>query len=112
MSKTAKPRPIATTSVITANRLCDGSVVWFACGETWAEVIDAAIVVHPDTADAMLALARLGEVRQQVVGVYPVEVAPDRGRPMPTRFRERLRLTGPSVAAEPAEWRPESGPRT
>ena len=112
MSKTAKPRPIATTSVITANRLCDGRVVWFACGETWAEVIDAAIVVHPDTADARLALARLGEVRQQVVGVYPVEVAPDRGRPMPTRFRERLRLTGPSIAAEPAEWRSESGPRT
>ena len=112
MSKTAKTHVIATSSVITANRLCDGRVVWFARGEVWAEGIEAAIVVHPEAADEMLALARLGEARQQVVGVYPVEVAPDGGRPMPTRFRERLRLTGPSIAAETAEWRSESSART
>jgi Protein of unknown function (DUF2849) len=112
MDKTPKSRILATSSVITANRLRDGRVVWFARGEAWADGIDAALVVRPEAADAMLALARLDEARQHVVGVYAVEVSLDRGRPTPTRLRERLRLTGPSVAAEPAEWCPESALRT
>jgi len=85
--------------------LRDGRVVWFGAGESWLEDIAAALVVAPAAADATLARARLGEARQEVIGVYAVEVAPAPEGPVPVRIREKLRLAGPSIAAVPDAWR-------
>ena len=105
MSAPPQPRPLTAPSVFTANRLRDGRVVWFGAGESWLEDIAAALIVAPAAADATLARARLGEARQEVIGVYAVEVAPAPEGPVPVRIREKLRLAGPSIAAVPDAWR-------
>ena len=105
MSTPATVRPITAPTVFTANRLRDGRVVWLAAGDSWVDEIGAAAVFAPEEAEAGLARAKRGEAQQLVVGVYGVEVALQAGKPVPTRFRERLRMQGPSVDAEPAEYR-------
>jgi len=104
-STPAKVRPVTAPTVFTANRLRDGRVVWLGAGESWVEEIAAARVFAPQEAVAGLALAQRGEAEQRVVGVYGVEVSIQAGKPVPTKFREQLRMRGPSVAAEPAEYR-------
>ncbi len=105
MSSPAKAKPATTPLVFTANRLRDGRVVWLAEAGAWAETLAEARVFPPAEAAAGLALARQGERTQQVVGAYGVEVAPQGGIPVPVKFRERLRAKGPSIDAEPPEYR-------
>ncbi|WP_043363250.1 DUF2849 domain-containing protein [Belnapia sp. F-4-1] len=100
MSTKAKARPATAPVVFTANRLRDGRVVWFGTEGLWRDSIAEIAPFAPDAAEAGLALARQGERDQNVVGVYAVEVDP--AGPIPLKFRERLRVQGPSVAAEAA----------
>ncbi len=100
MSAKAKARPATAPVVFTANRLRDGRVVWLGTEGAWRDRIAEAEPFAPEAADAGLALAQRGERDQQVVGVYAVEVDP--AGPTPLKFRERLRVQGPSVAAEAA----------
>jgi hypothetical protein len=100
MSTKAKARPATAPVVFTANRLRDGRVVWFGVEGTWRDRIDGTTPFAPAAAEEGLALAQQGERDQQVVGVYAVEVDP--AGPTPLKFRERLRVQGPSVAAEAA----------
>tara|TARA_R110002096_G_scaffold155061_2_gene319277 strand:- start:63 stop:398 length:336 start_codon:yes stop_codon:yes gene_type:complete len=90
---------MATTTeyqVVTANRLLDGDVVFLTKAATWNPSIDqAAVATIPDEADRLLAVAE----RQQnaIVGPYAVSVSVDAdGHPMPTHYRERIRLLGPT----------------
>jgi sulfite reductase (NADPH) hemoprotein beta-component len=106
MSAPAKVKPITTPSVFTANRLRDGRVVWLGAGDAWVERVAEAAVFAPAEHGAGLARAKRGEAEQRVVGVYGVEVALKAGAPVPVKFRERLRAQGPSIAAEPADYRP------
>ena len=106
MSAAPKPKPITTPTVFTANRLRDGRVVWLGAGDAWVERVAEAARFSPAEHAAGLARAKRGEAQQRVVGVYGVEVALQAGVPVPTKFRERLRSQGPSIAAEPAEFRP------
>ena len=108
MSTPAKARPATAPTVFTANRLRDGRVVWLADGDAWVEGIDAARVFPAAAAAEGLAIAQRGERNQRVVGVYGTEVDLKAGRPVPLRFRERLRAQGPSIAAEPPSYRPAS----
>jgi sulfite reductase (NADPH) hemoprotein beta-component len=101
MSSPAKTRPPQAPVVVTANRLHDGRVVWHAGDGAWSERIAEARLYAPDRAAAAQAAAQAGERAQLVVGAYAVEVALRGGVPDPLKFRERLRLLGPSVAAEP-----------
>lgn len=100
MSTKAKARPATAPVVFTANRLRDGRVVWLGTEGRWAEHIAGITPFAPEAAESGLDLARQGERDQQVVGVYAVDVALD--GPTPLKFRERLRVQGPSVAAEAA----------
>jgi Protein of unknown function (DUF2849) len=104
MSTPAKVKPVTAPTVFTANRLRDGRVVWLAAGGAWVEEIGAAAVFTPAEAAEGLARAQLGEAQQLVVGVYGVEVSLQAGKPVPVKFREQLRVRGPSVDAEPAEY--------
>jgi hypothetical protein len=108
MSTPAKARPAKAPTIFTANRLRDGRVVWLAEGDAWVEQVAAARVFPPVAAAEGLALAQRGERNQQVVGVYGTEVDLRAGRPVPLKFRERLRAAGPSIAAEPPSSRAAS----
>jgi sulfite reductase (NADPH) hemoprotein beta-component len=105
MSTPAKAKPATAPLVFTANRLRDGRVVWLADVGLWVEAVADARIFPPAEAEAGLALARQGERSQQVVGVYGTDVALQAGRPVPLKFRERLRAQGPSVDAEPPAYR-------
>jgi len=104
MSAKVKARPATAPVVFTANRLRDGRVVWLGTEGDWRDRIAEATPFAPEAAEQGLALAQRGERDQHVVGVYAVEVDPDGalGGPTPLKFRERLRVQGPSVAAEAA----------
>ena len=99
MSSKAKVRPATSPVVLTGNGLRDGRVAWFGTEERWSNELAAVTPFAPETAADGLALAQQGERQQVVVGVYAVEVGPDG---LPLKFRERLRVSGPSIDAEAA----------
>ncbi|MCO6419411.1 DUF2849 domain-containing protein [Siccirubricoccus sp. KC 17139] len=105
MSTPTKARPATAPLAFTGNRLRDGRVVWLGEGGAWVDQLAGARIFPPEQAAEGLALAQQGERQQLVVGVYGVELRMEGGVPVPVKFRERLRVSGPSVAAEPDEWR-------
>ncbi|WP_029004981.1 DUF2849 domain-containing protein [Azorhizobium doebereinerae] len=89
---------ITGPTVITANRLTDGVVVWLKADGGWsAGLADAAVVNTSDDALKLLGVANADENR--AVGAYParVEIAAD-GTPRPVNLRERIRVGGPTIA--------------
>jgi hypothetical protein len=101
MSSPAKLKPAQAPLVVTANRLLDGRVVWLAADFDWHEDIAHARIFDPEQGEAAQALGRAGERARIVIGAYPIEVVLRGGIPEPLKFRERLRLHGPSVATVP-----------
>ncbi|MBK5932842.1 uncharacterized protein DUF2849 [Rhodovulum imhoffii] len=90
-------------SVVTANDLLGGHVVYLSPLGTWVpEVRDAELI--PDIARARL---RLEEVTDDasVVGVYLAEMLPGPDGPRPMHFREVFRAQGPSAHARVPEVR-------
>jgi hypothetical protein len=99
MSSKAKTRLVTAPVVYTGNGLRDGRVAWLGTDGAWVAELAAARRFAPEAAEEGLALARQGERQQQVVGVYAVELGADG---MPAKYRERLRVSGPSIDAEAA----------
>jgi Protein of unknown function (DUF2849) len=87
---------ITGPSVVTANRLADGAVVYRTAEGTWTSDIDSAVVVsNAEAATAVLAAAKADGV--QAVDVYVAPVKLDRGRILPANLREAIRLRGPTI---------------
>jgi hypothetical protein len=87
---------ITGPSVVTANRLADGAVVYRTTEGTWAPDIDsAAVVTSADAATALLAAAKADGVRAVDVYVAPVKLS--EGRVLPANLREAIRLRGPTI---------------
>ena len=84
-------------TVISANRLDSGAVVWFGPGACWIDRLTDAEVFAPADVAAALAAAQRDERAHVVVDPYTIEVALEAGRPRPLRPRERIRGLGPSV---------------
>jgi hypothetical protein len=89
-------------SVLTANRLTDGIVVFLAVDGRWVESIDgAAIARSADEAGALQAQGARDAARNLVVEPYLAALdeggAVAGGRPLPARMRERVRVDGPSI---------------
>lgn len=83
-------------SVITANRLGDGAVVYRTEDGEWTTMLDgAAIVTTSDEATALLAAAKADGVRAVDAYVAPVKL--ERDRVVPGNLRELIRLRGPTV---------------
>lgn len=81
--------------IITANRLNDGVVI-YKTQNGWSEHIAAAeTVAGKDAAATLLASAELDPAI--AVGAYEVAVELDGATPVPLKYRERLRVTGPSI---------------
>jgi hypothetical protein len=108
-------------SVLTANRLQDGIVVFLGAEGAWEEGIDAAAVARsPEEAQALEAQGARDAAANLVVEPYLAEVREIGGRLVPVRVRERVRIAGPSilndvpgyVAPAPSPRATPSSPRT
>jgi hypothetical protein len=92
MSKTAE------TSILTANRLSDGVVVFLDFEGAWSESIAEAVLARsPDEARALQDRGTYDAARNVIVEPYLVEVRETAGGVMPVRYRERVRAGGPSI---------------
>jgi sulfite reductase (NADPH) hemoprotein beta-component len=80
-------------SVITANRLTDGVVVWLDGAGGWSPDLQAAAIFDGEALEAALAKARDSEA----VDIREIPVDLVEGRLVPQARRERLRAAGPSV---------------
>ena len=81
-------------SVVTANRIIDGIVVYLGSDGGWVEELARAKLA--DTEDETKALeseAAKAVAERRVVAVYPMEVALHDGVPVATSVRERIRAS-------------------
>ena len=79
---------------LTANRLADGEVVFWAKGAWVERFAEAEIFADAPAAEAAEAIAR-AEVRL-LVDPYLIDVIDAEGGPAPLSYRERLRALGPT----------------
>ena len=81
-------------SVVTANRLRDGIVVYLASGGSWTEEISRACLAETeDEVAALEAQAAQAVKAREVVAVYPMDVALHDGAVDPLSVRERIRAS-------------------
>ena len=85
-------------SIVTANRLADGVVVWLDSAQVWTERLDAAAVLGGDVLQAALERVRNRD-RDVAVDIRDIPVAVIEGRPAPQARRERLRSAGARSSA-------------
>jgi sulfite reductase (NADPH) hemoprotein beta-component len=92
--------------IITANRLGDGLVVFRTGDGRWSRTIKAAELLADEAVVETALESALADTRaNRVVDPYIVEVdvpaaGPIKGKggePVPTRFRERIRASGPTT---------------
>lgn len=99
----------AMNQVITANRLHDGAVVFFAAERSWVERLDrAALYETKETAAAALDIAKRDEARNLVLDIYAIDVSASSGAIVPQKLREAIRARGPTV--HPKYAKPGSAP--
>jgi hypothetical protein len=86
-------------SVVTANHLRSGAVVYLSRDGRWVEALDCADAVEtPSELKALEALANAAVERNDVTAVYAFDVRLDDGRPAPVSVRERIRAArSPSI---------------
>ena len=83
-------------SVVTANRLGDGAVVYRTLDGGWTTEIDrSAIVSTAPAATELLASARTDGLRAVDVYLAPVKLESD--RVVPGNLRELIRMGGPTI---------------
>jgi hypothetical protein len=90
-------------SVVTANRLQDGIVVYLAPDGSWTEEIGRARIAETeDEVAALEARAAESEKAREVVAVYPMDVAVNGGTVDPLSVRERIRASHRTTLTE--DW--------
>ncbi len=85
---------------ITANRLTDGRVVYFAADQSWRSDPDSALRLDDAEAEAVLKHASADVL--EAVGAYLIDVDAASGQFRPAgrkQVRETIRLTGPSAGS-------------
>ena len=79
-------------SVVTANRLVDGIVVYLAPDGSWTEDLDRARIAETEDETKVLEEEAAKDVKaRKVVSVYPMEVAVKGGAVDPLSVREKIR---------------------
>jgi hypothetical protein len=85
-------------SILTANRLGDGAVLFLDFEGAWSETIDEALVaLSPDEVRALEDRGAYDSAHNLVVEPYLVEIREVAGRIEPIRYRERVRAGGPTI---------------
>ncbi len=87
-------------SVVTANRLLDGRIVWLDAQGKWQLTISHAHLFPNDGMEDVLRNQNARAAVDEVVGIYGVQVEQTPHGPCPRTARERIRAAGPSVHAE------------
>ncbi len=83
---------------ISANRLRDGLVVFFAPGETWVEQLaDARLFDAEAEAESALERARADEKKNLIVEAFVFAVKAGAQGPVANHIRDAIRATGPTV---------------
>lgn len=91
-----KRRGAAGPSVLTANDILSGRVVWWT-GDAWGEGFEGAAKADDDAARASFEeIATAEEAADRVVSAAVVELDPTSG--LPIALREERRLAGPSIS--------------
>ena len=87
-------------SMIIANRLNDGLVVFFVAAGEWTHDIEAgALIGGAEESEALLRAAKADEADCLVVDPNVIDVDVTQGRRRPTAIREAIRAFGPSPIA-------------
>ena len=86
-------------SVVTANRLASGAVVYLGPAGVWVEALaDADVAPDKAALAALEAIAARSADAREVVTVYPMDVALAAGRAAAISVREKIRAArGPSI---------------
>lgn len=86
-------------SVVTANLLRSGEVVYLAEGERWApSLADAIAAADSGAAASLQAIAARHVAANEVVGAYLMDVRIQGGVPCPVSMREVIRAArGPTI---------------
>lgn len=88
-------------NILTANDLLSGGVVYLTSQNNWSPFISQAHVSDgAATNEHLESVGYQAEAEQIIVGPFLIAVTIENGIPRPTRFRERLRVNGPSVRSE------------
>jgi hypothetical protein len=88
----------AKLSVLTANRLGDGTIVYLDFEGAWNENIAEAVVANsPDEVRALEDRGAYDSAHNLVVEPYLIEIREVAGRIEPIRYRERVRAGGPTI---------------
>lgn len=94
-------------SVVTANRLLDGRIVWLDAQGKWQLSIAHARLFPNDGMEDVLRSQNARAGADYVVGVYGVQVEQTAHGTTPRTTRECIRADGPSVHAEfTPSWQP------
>ena len=88
-------------SILTANRLGDGTAVFLDFEGAWSETIAEAVVANsPDEVRALEDRGAYDSAHNLVVEPYLVEIRETAGRIEPIRYRERVRAGGPTILGD------------
>ena len=88
--------------MLTSNRLRDGDVLYWRGGDWVLTLSEGEIFADPASADAALAAANAGLIKNEYVAPYLFEVRMENGNIRPVKEREIIRAAGPTV-------RPDTG---
>jgi hypothetical protein len=84
-------------TVVTANRLGDGAVVYLAPEGRWTECINCALVAQTDQSEPLMAMAERAVADRLVVAPYTIDVDESADGPRPRHVKEVIRAQGPTV---------------
>ena len=88
-------------TVLTANRLRDGDVVYLTPSGVWSEhLADALVANGKDESASLEARGHADEKALVVVSVYLMPVVLEDGIPCPISQREIIRAKGPSIRTD------------
>lgn len=85
--------------ILTANRLIDGQAVWLGADGSWRETINGVLIArHPEAVTALEDAGKRAAKANLVVDVNVIDVEERDEGLYPIRLRERIRLSGPTIA--------------
>ncbi len=86
---------------LTANDLHSGGVVFFSTEGSWSPCISTAWVSDKsESVQLFEALGRRAVKKQLIVEPFLLDIRVEEGIPRPIRFREQIRVNGPTVNVE------------
>lgn len=84
--------------VLTANRLCDGSVVYLSGTDAWSDWLnDAQVASDQNEAEQLMQVAEKSVDKRIIVEPYLMQVDLDGALIKPVSVREAIRALGPTV---------------